>query len=199
MGAMPQPQGDEAMSPEGGNMEAPEDEFSGGAPDANMPTGNDGQSEFDTDFDAGVEADEDEDPKKYIQQLTGKLSQTLSTYNNENGDDAELSKYVGKMIVKQAAKGLDDAGKKDLIKAINTTPSDEGPDSDDGLDDMDGFDAPDGDGTDNMEEPVNEECYSVEKIDEILGNIIDTEKKAIHPTEKKKKTVKSPFNGKQYK
>ena len=198
MGTMPQPQGDEAMSPEGGNMEAPEDEFSGGAPDANMSTGNDGQSEFDTNFDAGVEADEDEDPKKYIQQLTGKLSQTLSTYNNENGDDAELSKYVGKMIIKQAAKGLDDAGKKDLIKAINTTPSDEESDSDDGLDDdMDDFDTPDGDGAENMEEPVNEECYSVEKIDEILGNIIDTEKKTIHPTEKKKK-VKSPFNGKQY-
>ena len=39
-------------------------------------------SEFDTNFDAGVDADEDTDPKKYIQQLTGKLSQSLRKYNS---------------------------------------------------------------------------------------------------------------------
>ena len=90
--------------------------------DNQMPPINDdsGESDFDTNFDAGVEADEDEDPKKYIQQLTGKLSQELNKFNNENGDDEELSKYVGKMIAKAAAKGLDEKGRKDLIKAINT-------------------------------------------------------------------------------
>jgi hypothetical protein len=83
-----------------------------------------GGSEFDTNFDAGVEADEDEDPKKYIQQLTGKLSQELGKYNNELGEpDIELSKYVGGMIVKQVAKNLDDKGRKELIKKINTTNS----------------------------------------------------------------------------
>lgn len=86
--------------------------------------GPDGGSEFDTNFDAGVEADEDEDPKKYIQQLTGKLSQELGKYNNELGKpDIELSKYVGGMITKQVAKYLDDSGKKDLIKKIKTTDS----------------------------------------------------------------------------
>ena len=93
--------------------------------DPNM--GNQGGSEFDTNFDAGVEADEDEDPKKYIQQLTGKLSQELGKYNNELGEpDVELSKYVGGMIVKQVAKNLDDSSKKELIKKINTTDSVEG-------------------------------------------------------------------------
>lgn len=82
----------------------------------------DGSSEFDTNFDAGVEADEDEDPKKYIQQLTGKLSQELGKYNNELGEpDIELNKYVGGMIVKQVAKNLDDKGRKELIKKINTS------------------------------------------------------------------------------
>lgn len=82
----------------------------------------DNTSDFDTNFDAGVEADEDEDPKKYIQQLTGKLSQELGKYNNELGEpDIELSKYVGGMIVKQVAKNLDDSGKKELIKKIKTT------------------------------------------------------------------------------
>ena len=89
-----------------------------------MPmNGDNGESDYDTGFDAGVEADEDEDPKRFIQQLTGKLSQSLNKYNNENGDDPELSKYVGKMIAKAAAKGLDEKGKKDLIKSINTTDS----------------------------------------------------------------------------
>ena len=83
-------------------------------------------SEFDTNFDAGVEADEDTDPKKYIQQLTGKLSQTLNTYNNENGEpDVELGKYVLGMLVQQGIKGMDEKDKKDIIKKINMGGNDE--------------------------------------------------------------------------
>ena len=74
-------------------------------------------SEFDTGFDAGVEADPDEDPKKYIQQLTGKLSQELRKYNNEVSDE-ELNKYVAGMIIPQAAQGLTDKGKKEIIGKI---------------------------------------------------------------------------------
>lgn len=100
----------------------PEDDMQG--MDFNMPEQGDNanQSEFDTNFDAGVEADEDEDPKKYIQQLTGKLSQELGKYNNElETPDVELSKYVGGMIVKQVAKTLDEPGRKELIKKIKTS------------------------------------------------------------------------------
>ena len=118
-----QPQ--EPMMPMGGEMPMG-DEMDGEMPmgdDSNM-IGPDGGSEFDTNFDAGVEADEDEAPKKYIQQLTGKLSQELGKYNNELGEpDVELSKYVGGMITKQVAKYLDDSGKKELIKKIKTTDS----------------------------------------------------------------------------
>ena len=118
-----QPQ--EPMMPMGGEMPMG-DEMDGEMPmgdDSNM-IGPDGGSEFDTNFDAGVEADEDEDPKKYIQQLTGKLSQELGKYNNELDEpDVELSKYVGGMITKQVAKYLDDSGKKELIKKIKTTDS----------------------------------------------------------------------------
>jgi hypothetical protein len=78
-------------------------------------------SEFDSNFDAGVEADEETDPKKYIQQLTGKLSQTLNSYNNENGEpDTELGKYVLGMLVKQGTKGMDEKDRKEIIKKINT-------------------------------------------------------------------------------
>lgn len=92
-----------------------------------MPeNGSGADSEFDTNFDAGVEADEDTDPKKYIQQLTGKLSQTLNTYNNENGEpDTELGKYVLGMLVKQGTKGMDEKDKKEIIKKINMNNSDD--------------------------------------------------------------------------
>lgn len=76
-----------------------------------------GGNEFDTNFDAGVEADEDSDPKKYIQQLTGKLSQKLDSYNKEN-NDPDLSKYVAGMIVSQAVKNLGDDDKKEIIDKI---------------------------------------------------------------------------------
>jgi hypothetical protein len=92
-----------------------------------MPeNGSDMGSDFDTNFDAGVEADEDTDPKKYIQQLTGKLSQTLNTYNNENGEpDTELGKYVLGMLVNQGTKGMDEKDKKEIIKKINMNNSDD--------------------------------------------------------------------------
>lgn len=158
-----------------------------------MPQDN-GQSEFDTNFDAGVSADEDTDPKKYIQQLTGKLSQSLSSYNNENGDDPELSKYVGKMIVKQAAKGLDDNGKKELVKAINSVKSDNG---DEEIEDepIDGDMPIDDSGN---ADDLNEESYTIGHIDEILNTMIAAEKEA-EPKMPKKKKCNSPFCGKQYK
>lgn len=89
-------------------------------------------SSFDSNFDAGVEADEETDPKKYIQQLTGKLSQTLNSYNNENGEpDTELGKYVLGMLVKQGTKGMDDKDRKEIIKKINTNNTEDDEDFDD--------------------------------------------------------------------
>ena len=82
-------------------------------------------SDFDSNFDAGIEADEETDPKRFIQQLTGKLSQSLNSYNNENGEpDTELGKYVLGMLVKQGVKGMDETDKKEIIKKINTSEDD---------------------------------------------------------------------------
>ena len=114
------------------------DEMGGEMPDAGneeMPT------DFDSNFDAGVEADEETDPKRFIQQLTGKLSQSLSSYNNENGEpDTELGKYVLGMLVKQGVKGMDEKDKKEIIKKINTEDSEDIPDDmgDDMSDEMEG-------------------------------------------------------------
>ena len=123
------------MMPMGGEQMPPMESGEGMGEEMPMDMGNTSEmpengsgadSEFDTNFDAGVEADEDTDPKKYIQQLTGKLSQTLNTYNNENGEpDTELGKYVLGMLVKQGTKGMDEKDKKEIIKKINMNNSDD--------------------------------------------------------------------------
>ena len=123
---MPMPMGGEQMPPMGsdeevnGDMTMPMDGNQTPPQDEKLP------SEFDSNFDAGVEADEETDPKKFIQQLTGKLSQSLNSYNNENGEpDTELGKYVLGMLVKQGTKGMDEKDKKEIIKKINTDNSEE--------------------------------------------------------------------------
>ena len=107
-------------------------DFQNGGENAEMPMGNmdgeqmpndtdnfEGDAQFGADFDAGVEANEEEDPKKFIQQLTGKLSQSLRKYNENNGQvDADLSKYVAGMIVKQAIEGLSQEDTEEILDKV---------------------------------------------------------------------------------
>lgn len=68
----------------------------------------------------------DSPEKKDIQQLTGQLSQKLTDYNsNQPQKDSELNKYVANMIVKQAAKGMEQSDKSDVISKINDENSDD--------------------------------------------------------------------------
>lgn len=100
-------------------------------------------------FDAGVEADPESDPKKYLQQLTGKLSQELRKYNNEQEQpDEDLNKYIAGMIVPQAAKGMTDSGKKEIIKKIKSGVTDE---------------------------DTEDDSMQMESITEIVNNVIDDE------------------------
>ena len=59
-----------------------------------------------------------------IQQLTGKLSQSLNSFNDEQGADAGLNKYVASMIAVAACKYLDEKDKKEIIDKINSAQSD---------------------------------------------------------------------------
>jgi hypothetical protein len=120
------PMGGENMPPMGMGDESQEMNPDMGM-ESEMPDDGEGMpSEFGGNFDAGVEADEETDPKKYIQQLTGKLSQSLNSYNNENGEpDTELGKYVLVMLVKQGVKGMDEKDKKEIIKKINSDDSED--------------------------------------------------------------------------
>ena len=117
------------------------------------------QMDDDNGFDANVDADVETEPKKYIQQLTGKLSQELRKYNNEQEQpDEELNKYVVGMIIPQATKALTDKGKEDIIgKLKKSNISDEKTDVD--IDD------------DTM---LTESCVSrTDVIREILYNMIN--------------------------
>lgn len=115
-------------------------------------------NQFDTNFDAGVQADEENDPKRYIQQLTGKLSQSLRKYNSDLPQpDADLNKYVAGMIVKQAVDGLDDKDRNEIIKKVSEdNPGNDKKDNDDlTLDDIDN-DEPQEGGNEGNEMPNNE-------------------------------------------
>lgn len=159
----------------------------GGMPDFGEggDMGDDGfDDKFDRDFDAGVEADEDEDPENYIRQLTGKLSQKINSYVSDNGNDESLTKYAANMIIRAAADGMSEKGKKELIKTVNTTDSadDEGLDDEDenlesnepdGGDDMDfegGGDDMDFQ-DDEQEQPVNEVVMTKKRLRECFMNM----------------------------
>lgn len=149
---MQQPSADPSMGGEPG-IEDPM--AMGGVPDENggMP------SSFDSNFDAGVQADEETDPEKYIQQLTGKLSQKLNSFNNENGGDTSINKYVASMIIKAACKNLDEKDKKELIEKINTASSDD--------EDMPSDSEMGNEGGEDMEQ-MNEMVYTKAQLKEML-------------------------------
>lgn len=141
---------------------------------------------FDTDFDAGVEADEEEDPKKYIEQLTGKLSQSLNKYQkNQPQVDVETSKYVAGMIIKAATKGLEE---KDITDILNKVKEDgqenntEGQEIENSEEDLDN--------------EVQESINNKEKIEEIFQDVTNNEEpienKPINNISFRKKPFTSP-------
>lgn len=128
-------------------------------------------------FNADVEADMDSDPKKYLQQLTGKLSQELRNYNNEQpNQDTELNKYIAGMIIPQATKSMTDDDKSDVIKKIKQGVTDD-----------------DGEFENNME---TESLSKRDKlVNEIVNSVLGNEKKDEKRFEKKTTNVKknNPF------
>ena len=163
-GGMPPTMGDPSMGgdPNMGNPAGMEPMDPNAAPQDDQFGGN---------FDAGVEADEDTDPENYIQQLTGKLSQSLKDYDEQNPGKLDLDKYVIGMIVKQAVKGMDEGERKKVIKKIKETPLP----SDDQMEDtstegvepdpaLDGQEPEAGQGeTPNQEQPIQERSLKITK------------------------------------
>lgn len=161
----------------------------------------DDEQEFDTDFDAGVDADENEDPKKYIQQLTGKLSQTLRKYNSElPSPDADLNKYVVGMINKQAVKGLSE---KDVSEIFKELKSDEEPNEEDSdnEDDENSNDMPNDMNLDNPNDNFQNESVDRQRINEIFQEIINGNQndKATTKIENNGGYKKMPFTAPKFK
>lgn len=166
-GGIPDDMGDDGSMPEDDGGDMPEDN-------------GDGSSQFDTNFDAGVEADEDEDPKKYIQQLTGKLSQSIRKYNKSQAvPDADLSKYVVGMIAKQATQGLSDDEVNKVLKKVTNAK----------------------DKNDDEGESANESIQRRNrKIDEIFNELVGDQEDTEKPVDKKqrKSFTKKPFTSPKF-
>jgi hypothetical protein len=128
-------------------------------------------------FDAGVDADEETDPKKFIEQLSGKLGQSLRQYTKEQGQpDFELEKFaINSVISATNTADMDEEDKNDIIKKINKSGKDDtedfGGDSQNNTDGGDSsFDGPDNgnDGSGDFEfspneEPIKEGDFMLEK------------------------------------
>lgn len=73
-------------------------------------------------FNAGVEADEESDPKKFIEQLTGKLGQSLRKYNENQGQpDFELEKFaINSLLSATHTSEMDSNDQEDIIKKVKT-------------------------------------------------------------------------------
>ena len=177
----------------------------GGMPMDNGMGGAD--SQFDTNFDAGVEADEEQDPKKFIQQLTGKLSQSLRKFNDDNGQpDVDLCKYVAGMIVKQAMNGLSQEDADEIIDKVKA-------DEDFTMDDNQQGDAmpqmPQDDEQmmadpnqqqmpmGNGQQQMNENFRKKRHIQEIVNGVLDTMKND-KPYQQKPKKGKDGYNKQPY-
>lgn len=134
--------------------------------DGNEFEGDFDDNQFDNDFDAGVDADEENDPKKYIQQLTGKLSQTLRKYNEDLPQpDVDLNKYVAGMINKQATIGLND---EDVNEILGKVKADE--EADENFDD-----GSDLNGDENISMANESVCNKKQKIDELFQQLTNTD------------------------
>lgn len=74
-------------------------------------------------FDAGVEADEDESPEKYIQQLSGKLGQSLRKYTEEAGaPDFDLEKFAINSVLSATNSGeMDQQDQSDIIAKVKSS------------------------------------------------------------------------------
>lgn len=156
----------------------------GGIPNEDMGGDLDNQEEIPQDnVDLGDENTDENDPKKDIQRLTGKLSQELQDYNSENQDDSELNKYVINMLVKQTTKHLSSDDKDDVINKIENS-------------DEDGEEAPSNEEDFSQEEEMTESVmYKGKTLDEIIDSLLNSDDEDIDDdSEIEQKLQNSPFS-----
>lgn len=83
-----------------------------------QPMGQEPETPFGNEkFDAGIDVDEDADPKKYIEKLTGKLAQKLRDYNGTE-KDIDLNKFVVNSLIPASVPQMGDEDAQDVIKKV---------------------------------------------------------------------------------
>lgn len=157
-----------------------------------IPSEDNGEPFSDKPFDAGVEANEQTDPKKYIEQLTGKLAQTLRDYNKDQSD-SDLNKFVINSIIPASIPSMDNEDAKDVIDKVNDNigkSNNEGSESDTS-------EIPEIQDTGNengeMGVPEQPKQQNEETIDGLIGEIINRR------NTKNKTTKTNPFKAKKFK
>ncbi len=76
----------------------------------------------DVPFDAGVEADDKTDPKKYIQQLSGKLGNELRKFTKNQGTDLELEKFaINSVLSATHTSEMDSNDQTDIINKVKSS------------------------------------------------------------------------------
>ena len=141
--------------------------------------------------------------------MTGKLSQSLRKYNENNGQpDADLNKYVAGMITKQAMEGLSQEDADEIIDKIKSDEDFSMEDGDNGIQELEqGNDqpmppmdnqTPMDNGNDNQFQQPNESILKGGyKIDEIVNGVLNGAEKDEQPyqkTDNKKSFRKKPFS-----
>ena len=73
-------------------------------------------------FDAGVEANEEEDPEKFIQQLSGKLGQSLRKYSENLAEpDFDLEKFaINSVLSATNSREMDQSDQSDIIQKVKS-------------------------------------------------------------------------------
>lgn len=112
-------------------------------------------------FDAGIDVDEDSDPKKFIQKLSGKIGQSLRDYTKKQGQpDFELEKFaINSLVSATHTAEMDENDRNDIIKKINNAGENdsENPDmGDDNNESGDEFGGDMGDDENSNEEDLQE-------------------------------------------
>ena len=82
-------------------------------------------------FDAGIDVDEESDPKKFIEKLSGKIGQSLRDYTQKQGQpDLELEKFaINSLISATHTSEMDENDRNDIIKKINNAGKNDSQDS----------------------------------------------------------------------
>lgn len=161
-----------------------------------------GQPEDDTNafgkekFDAGIDVDENADPKNYIEKLTGKLAQKLRDFNGTQ-DDVDLNKFVINSLIPAAIPQMDDNEAKDVIKKvqdnIGKSGQESGQNSDLGNDNQTDNEVPQEIPNQDSGQPFPQEENKDFEIDDLINEILSG--KGV----KRNVKNKNPFNGKKFK